>query len=58
MGEAGEGDVAVPAGHAAALEVIEAVCEFAVVAFDAPAHFGELQQPAQVQLTPGPLIPS
>jgi hypothetical protein len=38
-----KGDMAVPAGEGAALEVGEAEAgfEFAVVVFDAPAHFGE-----------------
>lgn len=46
LGEGGEGDVAVPAEVAAAFEVVEpeAVFEFAVVVFDAPADLREPDQ--------------
>ena len=49
LGEADEGDVVVPAGVAAAFEVVEseAVFEFAVVVFDAPADLGQADQVAQ-----------
>jgi hypothetical protein len=45
-GQRGEGDVAVPAEIAAAFEVVqaEAVFEFAVVVFDAPADLRELDE--------------
>ena len=46
MGEGDEGDVAVPAGVGASFEVVqaEAVFEFAVVVFDAPADLGQLHE--------------
>jgi hypothetical protein len=46
LGNGGEGDVAVPAEPGAAFEVVEAeaVFEFAVVVFDAPADLGQSHQ--------------
>src|ERR1700716_587384 len=46
LGYGDEGDVAVPAGVGASFEVVqaEAVFEFAVVVFDAPADLGALYE--------------
>ena len=46
LGQGGECDVAVPAGVAAAFEVVESesVFEFAVVVLDPPADLGESDQ--------------
>src|ERR1019366_1509609 len=49
VGDRDQGDVVVPAGVAAALEVVEAerVFEFSVVVFDAPANLREGHELAQ-----------
>ncbi|EQD84127.1 hypothetical protein N599_21750 [Saccharopolyspora erythraea D] len=49
LAKADQDAVAIPAGQAAAFEVVkaQAVFEFAVVVFDSPAHLGQLHQLTQ-----------
>jgi hypothetical protein len=52
LGQAGEGDVAVPAGPGPSFEVVqtEAVLGLGVVVLDPPAHFREADELAQADV--------